>query len=157
METKYDPTSLFQVAEIQLTYRSRSNLSHSPEIRQSIDAFKVLSACWNPDAIGLFEEFKILLLNRSHKVLGVVGVSSGGMTGTMADVRLIFAAALKSAASALILAHNHPSGSLRPSDLDLNHTRKIVEAGKLLDILVLDHIILSPEQTYKSFADEGHM
>ncbi len=155
METMLQPNSLFQVAEIQLTYRTGFNLSNAPVIRQSTDAFNVLSACWNPDTISLFEEFKVLLLNRAHKVLGVINVSSGGMTGTVIDVRLVFGAALKGAATSLILSHNHPSGNLKASEADLTLTRKLVEAGKVLDLPVLDHIILTPEGAYKSFADEG--
>ena len=155
MGTMLQPNSLFQVAEIQLTYRTGFNLSDAPVIRQSADAFDILSACWNPDTIGLFEEFKVLLLNRANKVLGVVCVSSGGMTGTIVDVRLVFGAALKGAATSLILSHNHPSGNLKPSVADLTLTRKLVEAGKVLDLPVLDHIILTPEGAYKSFADEG--
>lgn len=155
METMLHPNTLFQVAEIQLTYRTGFNLSDAPMIRQSADAFQILSACWNPDTIGLYEEFKILLLNRSNKVLGVINLSSGGMTGTVVDTRLVFGAALKGAATSLIVSHNHPSGSLKPSEADLSLTRKLVEAGKILDLPVLDHIILTPEGTYKSFADEG--
>lgn len=155
METMPHSSAIFQVAEIQLTYRSKPVLSREPFIRQSGDAYQVLAACWNPDTIGLFEEFKVLLLNRANRVLGVVSVSSGGMTGTVVDLRLVFGAALKGAATSLILSHNHPSGSLKPSETDLTLTRKLVEAGKVLDLPVLDHIILTPEGTYKSFADEG--
>ena len=157
METMLESNSLFQVAEIQLTYRRRVTIFDSLVIHQSYDAFKIFSSCWNPGTIGLFEESKILLLNRANKVLGVVNVSSGGLTGTIADIRLIFAAALKGSASFVILAHNHPSANLTPSQADLSLTQKIAEAGKLLDIRVLDHIILSPEGTYKSLADEGLM
>lgn len=157
METSRPTSAIFQVAEIQLTYRCASNLSDSPSIRQSHDAFKVLSACWNPDTIGLFEEFKILLLNRASKVLGVVNVSTGGITGTVADVRLIFAAALKGVACSMILSHNHPSGNLKPSEVDLSLTRKLVDGAKILDLTILDHIILTPEGTYMSMADEGLM
>ncbi len=157
METMLQPKSLFQVAEIQLTYRTGFSLSDAPVIRQSFDAFKVLSACWNPDTIGLFEEFKVLLINRANKVLGVINLSSGGMTGTIVDEKLVFAAALKGAATSLILSHNHPSGNLKPSEADLTLTRKLAEAGKILGLPVLDHIILAPEGAYKSFADEGLM
>jgi DNA repair protein RadC len=81
-------------------------------------------------------------------------VSNGGITGTVADPRLIFIAALKANAVALVLCHNHPSGSLNPSTADRELTRKMAQAGSLLEIKVLDHLILSSE-SYYSFADEG--
>lgn len=157
METMLYPNSLFQVAEIQLSYRVGYSLSEAPVISQSSDAFKVFSACWNPDTIGLFEEFKVLLLNRVNKVLGVVNLSSGGMIGTIVDVKLVFGAALKGAATSLILAHNHPSGNLKPSEFDLIATRKLIEAGRILELPVMDHIILAPEGVYQSLSDEGLM
>ena len=94
------------------------------------------------------------MLNRANKVIGIFAVSSGGMCGTIADPRVIFAAALKSCAISIILAHNHPSGNLRPSQSDIDLTNKLRAAGKLLDIEVLDHIILA-EDSYLSLADEG--
>ena len=102
------------------------------------------------------EQFKILLLNRANKVLGIYEVSTGGMSGTVADPKLIFATALKACASSIILSHNHPSGNLKPSNADLQLTQKVKEGGKLLDIEVYDHIILTTEGYY-SFADEGQL
>jgi DNA repair protein RadC len=95
-----------------------------------------------------------MFTNRANKVLGIFELSTGGVSGTVADPKLIFAAALKVAASGLILSHNHPSGNLQPSQADIDLTRKIKEAGKLLEIQLLDHIILTTEGYY-SFADEG--
>ena len=109
---------------------------------------------WNPEKIELVEEFKILLLNRSSQCLGEYKLSSGGTTSTIADPKLIFAAAIKCNACGVILAHNHPSGTLSPSEGDIAVTKKIVEGGNLLDILVLDHLIVTREGFY-SFADEG--
>ncbi|MDZ7650383.1 MAG: JAB domain-containing protein [Cytophagales bacterium] len=95
-----------------------------------------------------------MLTNRANKVLGIFELSTGGVSGTVADPKLIFAAALKGAASGMILAHNHPSGNLQPSQADLDLTKKIREAGKLLEIQLLDHVIVTSEGYY-SFADEG--
>ena len=95
-----------------------------------------------------------MLLNRANKVIGIYEVSSGGMSGTVADPKLIFSAALKSCATSMVLSHNHPSGNLKPSNADLRLTSKIKAGGELLDIDVLDHIILTSEG-YFSFADEG--
>ncbi len=100
------------------------------------------------------EEFWILLLNRANEVIRPVQVSLGGVSGTVVDVRLVFKHAVENLASALILAHNHPSGSLRPSASDKAITRQLSDAGKILSIQVLDHLIVS-DRGYFSFADEG--
>jgi DNA repair protein RadC len=104
--------------------------------------------------IELLEEFKMILLNRNNRVLGMINISQGGMSGTVADPKLIFVAALKAAASYIILAHNHPSGNLKPSTEDIRLTKKLVDGGKLLDLLVGDHLIITNEGFY-SFCDEG--
>ncbi len=104
--------------------------------------------------IEFVEQFKIILLNRANKVLGIYEVSTGGVSGTVADPKLIFAAAIKTCSSGIILAHSHPSGNLQPSQADIALTRKIKEGGRLLEIPVLDHIIVTSEGYY-SFADEG--
>lgn len=143
-----------EVTEIQLIYRSKVKAQDRPQVRGSQDAHKVLMSNWS-EAIELFEEFYILLLDRANRVMGRYLVSQGGMSGTVVDAKLVFAAAIKGKASSIILAHNHPSGNLRPSQADIDLTRKLKEGGALLDIPVLDHLILSPEGGYYSFADEG--
>lgn len=100
------------------------------------------------------EEFWVLLLNRANEVMRPVQVSAGGVSGTVADPRLIFKVGLEYLASGVILAHNHPSGNLTPSQADKDLTRKLKEAGRFLDIPVLDHLIVT-DRTYLSFADEG--
>lgn len=142
-----------EVAEITLSY-CPSLPKNCAKITSSTDAEQVFRCKWNTGHIGFIEEFKILLLNRSHNVLGIVPISQGGIAGTVADPKLIFAAALKASASAVIAAHNHPSGNLKPSQADIQLTRKLCEAGKLLDLPILDHLILTQSE-YFSFADEG--
>jgi DNA repair protein RadC len=93
----------------------------------------------------------VLLLNRANRVLGCLKLSKGGLTGTVVDLRIL----LKAMASGIIIAHNHPSGNLKPSDADRELTSQIKQAGKLLDITLLDHLILGTEGDYVSFADEG--
>jgi DNA repair protein RadC len=88
-------------------------------------------------------------------VLGVLHLSSGGITGTIADIRLIYGTALKAAASGLVISHNHPSGQLKPSDRDREVTKKIRDAGDMLDIKLMDHIIIGNDGQYLSFSDEG--
>jgi DNA repair protein RadC len=102
------------------------------------------------------EEFYVVLLSRSHKVKETLCISRGGISGTVVDQRLIFKPALEKLASAIILCHNHPSGTLRPSEQDKRLTKKVAESGNLLDIPVLDHLIFTDEGYY-SFADEGLM
>lgn len=147
-------TRKYQVAEIQLTYRSNVKPSLRPRISGSLDAYNVLLDSWDDHKIELIEQFKVLLTNRANKVLGIFEVSTGGIAGTVADPKLIFAAAIKGAATGIILSHSHPSGNLTLSQADIDLTRKIKEAGKLLEIQVLDHLILTSEKYY-SFADEG--
>ena len=144
----------YQVAEIQLIYKSNVKPSLRPKINCSKDACNVFRETWDDSKIDLLEQFKVMFTNRANKVLGIFELSTGGISGTVADPKLIFAAAIKAAACGMILAHNHPSGNLQPSQADINLTRKIKEAGKLLEIQCLDHIILTSEGYY-SFADEG--
>ena len=103
----------------------------------------------------MFEEFYILLLDRSSRVMGRYLVSQGSVAGTVVDPKDVFCAALKTRCSGLILAHNHPSGNLKPSSSDLDLTKKLIQGGDLLDIQILDHLILAPDGGYYSFADEG--
>jgi DNA repair protein RadC len=98
----------------------------------------------------------MISLNRANKVIGYYKVSKGGMTGTIADPKVIFTMALNSGATSIIVAHNHPSGNLQPSPQDKQITSKLINAGKLLDINVFDHIILT-SNSYYSFLDEGQM
>ena len=134
-----------QVAEVELVYKTKVKPSQRPKITTSVDAYEILQKIWNRDKIELVEEFKVLLLNRSNKVLGVLDASSGGITGTVADPRIILTAAIKANAVGIVLSHNHPSGSLKPSRADEELTVKIREAARFLDMTVLDHIIIPRE------------
>lgn len=156
MEKKWSLEQLNNVSEIDIVYKRKvvCKASQRPLITTASDAYEVLIHYWNEDKIELLEEFKVLFLNRANRVLQLFTVSQGGITGTVADPRVILAVALKVAATSLILAHNHPSGSLKPSCADEELTHKIREAAKYFDLKVLDHLILSSE-SYFSFADEG--
>jgi DNA repair protein RadC len=143
-----------QVAEIGIYYKSPPE--EKPKIKTSNDAFKILLETWNENTIELQEEFKVILLNNSNEVLGIFPMSKGGITACVVDVRLIFACALKANATNIIVAHNHPSGKLIPSSNDIDITQKIKSAGKILDISLLDHIILTPNGYY-SFMEEGQL
>jgi DNA repair protein RadC len=102
------------------------------------------------------EEFWILLLSRSNKVISKELISKGGLSGTIADPKIIYNVALQRNAANIFMMHNHPSGNLKPSQLDIDLTKKIAQAGKLLDLPVLDHLIITNDGYY-SFADEGLM
>lgn len=133
----------------------RRRLTHSKgsvkKITQSRDIFDLLSL----EMCDLqHEEFWIVYLDRSNKIIDKTRISQGGISGTVIDVRIIMKQALDKLASSIILAHNHPSGNLTPSHADTEITRKICNAAKLFDILVLDHLIITKSHFY-SFADEG--
>ena len=144
-----------QVSEVKISYRNRIKVADSPQIRSSRDVAEVLFANWSDD-IEMIETFNVLFLNRANRVTGFFNVSKGGVTGTVVDAKIIFAAALKALACSIILSHNHPSGNRQPSQADIDLTSKLKKAGEVLDISVLDHLILTTEG-YFSFADEGKL
>ncbi len=143
----------FRMAEVELHYRNKMLVSDMPKITSSTDAVSYLRSIWSVH-IERIEEFMAVCLNRANRVLGWSKISSGGISGTVADPRVIFQIGLKSNASSIILAHNHPSGNKEPSQSDIALTHKLRDAGNTLDIQVLDHIILTSESFY-SCADEG--
>lgn len=142
-----------QVAEITISYKP--TVTRMPKITCSNDAYEELKEFFDEDLISLQEQFVVMYLNQGNDVLGIQKLSIGGVTGTVADPRLIFATALKAAATGLIISHNHPSGTLKASEADLLMTRRLKEAGKLMEIKLLDHLIITPEGKYLSFIDEG--
>lgn len=151
MKTQSNTTD---IAEVSLVYRSKVKASERPIVKCSRDAFELFYQSWDKDTIEHVEEFKMLLLNRSNSVLGILNVSKGGISGTVTDVRIIMQAAIKANASGIIICHNHPSGNMNPSESDTKITNKIKEAGNLMDIQLLDHLIIDQEDYY-SFADNG--
>ncbi len=131
--------------------RKEAELLRRPKITSSADVYALMQE----HLLDLpHEEFWVVLLNRANEVLRKLQMSSGGLSGTVADVRMIFKSALEHQAHALILVHNHPSGNRKPSDADLKLTKNLKEAGKILEVPVLDHLIFA-ERSYFSFADEG--
>jgi DNA repair protein RadC len=143
-------TTLCEPRELRVKYRKGKS---GPKINCSADAVEIFRKTIS-DRSSFSEEFLLLALNRANNVIGFYRVSTGGVSGTVADPKIIFSIALQSLASGLILCHNHPSGNLNPSQSDIQLTKNAKQSGKLLDISVLDHIILTDE-SYYSFADEG--
>ncbi len=124
-----------------------------PTIKNSDDLANYLKTILQNEKI---EYFIIVYLNNANTILGYDKVSEGGLSGTIADPRIIFKKAIENNATNIILCHNHPSGNVQPSAIDITLTEKLVQAGKLLDIKVTDHIIVS-DRGYYSFANEGKM
>ena len=142
-----------RLEEIGLT-RKPTNFERT-KITSSKATYDVIKQFYHQD-ITLYESFFLLLLNNSNETIGFVKISQGGITGTVVDVRIIAKYCVEVLATSCILAHNHPSGKLFPSDADLTITKKIKEALKILDVQVLDHLILT-DKGYYSFADEGNI
>ena len=145
--------SIMNVAEVQLSYKSNVKSSTRYKINSSQDAYKLLIKYFPDNTI----EYKVVLLNQSNRVLGIVPISEGGISATYVDARLILQAALLANATQIIMAHNHPSGSMKPSTLDDALTEKVRKVAELMEIHVADHIILSPEKEYYSYHDEGKL
>lgn len=140
------------LAEIKISYNPKMKASEMPKVVTSSEAYEFIK-----DLIPQMdyrEYFYILCLNRNNKILGYSQISIGGLSGTIADPKIIMQTALKANACSNILSHNHPSGNLVPSEADRTITRKLKDAGKFLDIPVLDHLIVTSEG-YFSFADDG--
>ncbi|HEY1024360.1 MAG TPA: DNA repair protein RadC [Sphingobacteriaceae bacterium] len=133
--------------------RKEAEIPDKIQVGNSIDVYKALLPIF---ADLPHEEFWILLLNRANRIISKHLISKGGQAGTVADPKIIFNTAIQHQAASIILAHNHPSGNLKPSAADISLTNKLVSAGQLLDINVLDHLIIT-DKGYYSFADEGMM
>ena len=141
------------IDEIKISY-SRTTTNQKIKINNSTDSYSCLVEGWDLGTIQLFEEFKILLLNTANEVLGIYNVSKGGISSTIVEIRHILYIALKTNSTGIILAHNHPSGNLKPSSTDINLTRKIKNACELMDLNLTDHIILTKDNYY-SFMEGG--
>ena len=143
MKNEIIETDLNNLSEVQLVYRTKIKPTNRPKVGKLEDAVEIFRKYWDGDRIEHIEEVKILLLNRTNKVLGIASVSMGGVSGTVMDERVILQYAIKANASAVIMAHNHPSGNLEPSDADKKITLKIRNALELIGMSLLDHIILT--------------
>ncbi len=142
--------------EVKLSYRKKTSAAERPFISSSTDAADYLRTVWEPCSLSLYECFYVILLTRQNRVKAWVKISQGGLSGTVADSKLILCCALKALCSNIILAHNHPSGNMEPSKADQRLTERLKAGAKLIDINVLDHIILTEDNHY-SFADSGVM
>jgi len=141
------------IAEIQISYSPTIEKQFRIRITKSSQAYESLLNSWNKNTLELQEEFKIILLNNANEILGIHSLSKGSTNGVNVDMKLLFAVVLKSCATSIIVAHNHPSGILKASESDIAITKKIKKAGELLDISLLDHIIVTKDGFYSMVDD----
>lgn len=146
-------TKIMQVAEVKLSYKRLAPHKGAP-ITSPKMSYEILRSDW--DNIDYIESFKVMYLDHRNNVLAVHEISRGGTAGVLVDAKIVFQGALLIHASNIILAHNHPSGDTRPSQMDIGLTQKLAKAAKYLDLEVLDHIILTSEG-FLSLADEGYL
>lgn len=145
---------LFKVTEIELSYSGRRPVEDMPEVRSPHHAYRVFMDHWDQKKLALQESFMVLLLNNNKRAIGISTLSTGGCKSTIVDTKLVFALAIKANANSIVVAHNHPSGNLKPSTADIQLTKKLQNAGDLLGITLDDHLILTWEN-YKSLRTEG--
>src|SRR5688572_14566567 len=143
------------VAEIKVSYNP-GNITKRPMIKDPIDAFNIFRASWDPGLIQYIEQFKILLLRKGNNVLGLAHISTGGVSSTVVDPKVIFGIALNANASGIVMCHNHPSGNLTPSKHDIKCTANIVCGAKLFEIVVFDHLIIN-HMSYFSMKEKGFL
>jgi DNA repair protein RadC len=153
MNTKQKPRKEYKGAFPEITLKYKKGDAKKFKVTNSRVGAEVVREIMNEDTLELQEEFVVIFLNNANNSIGWMRLSVGGMTGTLVDIRLLFVTALKCGAVSIIIAHNHPSGSLKPSKSDLSLTNKIKEGGEFLDIKLLDHFIITKE-SYYSFSDE---
>ncbi len=142
-----------RIAEIELSYKPSIKLASLTEFYRSNDVYRIIMKFWDPQKIEFIEQLKIMLV-RKHRVIGICTISTGNVNNTIADPKMIFSVALKANATNIILVHNHPSGNLTPSRSDQELTFKIASIGRLLDLTLADHLIITNDGYY-SFLDEG--
>ena len=150
----FNPFFMMRVREIKVSYNLPN--TNRRKIHSSKDLYELAINQWNYDTIEMQEEIKVILLNRANEVIGIYELSKGGISGTVLDIKLLLSVALKCLASSIALVHNHPSGNLKPSDSDCKITKKVKSACKQVDIVLLDHIIISKTHYY-SFSDYGKL
>lgn len=141
-----------QVSELLVSYST--HIVSAQKISNSRETYSLITNYWNLDTIEMLEEVKVILLNKANKVLGIFDLSKGGICSSIIDVKIVLSIALKTLASGIIIVHNHPSGNLTPSKADIDITQKLKSACDIMEILLLDHLIITKED-YFSFADDG--
>jgi DNA repair protein RadC len=142
--------------EFQIQPVKSNNNFPSTKISSLEDSYQIIKQFWKED-IEIYESCFILLLNRANKTIGWAKISQGGITGTVVDIKIVMKYVIDSLASGVILAHNHPSGNLTPSQSDFNITNKLKKSLELMDTNLVDHLILTPNGEYYSFQNYGQI
>ena len=142
------------ITSAQLVYQHSYNLADLPFIADASEAFDHFIKDWDFGTIFLQQEAKVMLLNRGHKIIGIVSIAKGGVHDIVIDPKLVFAAALSGLASSIVIAHNYTSGNIRPSYDHINKARQLVEGGNILGIRVIDYLVIS-QSSFHSFAEKG--
>jgi len=144
------------LSEVEIIYKTKVKSVDRKKINKSSDAYEVFMNCFDMNVIEHHEEMKLILLNRANQVLGWAKISQGGLIGTVVDRKIVLQLALTTNASSIVLCHNHPSGNLKPSETDIKITKELQAACKLLEIVIIDHLIITSEG-YLSMADDGYL
>ena len=153
METLTDYKQVLKASELKISYYPKLKLRDCPVVTSSVDVNNILKPFFS-DIINYSERFVVVCLNRANRVIGIKNISDGGQCAAVVDIKMIFQVALLSHANQIIVAHNHPSGNLRPSHQDIELNKKIIASAKFLEIPLIDSLILT-QDSYFSFADEG--
>jgi DNA repair protein RadC len=151
------PLNYSNLGEVEVSYKYKSSLNQRPKLSSPHEVFEFAKYLFHQDRLGLQEQFIVIYLNKSNKVIGSCNLFTGSISACVVDVKLILATGLKLMAHGVIVLHNHPSGNMQPSDPDISLTNKIKYALELLDMTLLDHLIVSPDNRFIAFSQEGYL
>lgn len=153
---KMDNTNISNLGEVTLNYKYHNpSIKDRPLITNSSEAVEVIKLVIDMQRIALQEQFIVIYLNQANKVIGTMNVFSGSIKSTVIDIKLILASGILLMSSGVIVAHNHPSGNLKPSREDLALTKRLSTALQYMEMKLVDHFIITPDDDYLSFANEG--
>lgn len=151
-----DNTNISNLGEVTLNYKYHNpSIKDRPLITNASDAVEVIKLVIDMQRIALQEQFIVIYLNQANKVIGTMNVFSGSIKSTVIDIKLILASGILLMSSGVIVAHNHPSGNLKPSREDLALTKRLSTALQYMEMKLVDHFIITPDNDYLSFANEG--
>jgi DNA repair protein RadC len=154
MESQLNYSNL---GEVEVSYKYKSSLNQRPKLSSPNEVFDFAKYLFHEERLGLQEQFIVIYLNKSNRVIGSCNLFTGSISACVVDMKLILAIGLKLMANGVILLHNHPSGNIKPSQQDLSLTTKIKNALELLDMTLIDHLIVSPDQRFTAFTQEGYL
>lgn len=148
---------IYKVPEFKISYKPKFSFKKRPKIISSQFAADIFFKHFDSDTIAYYESAKLMMLNRENRIIGIYSISEGSLSGTIMDIRKIFQALLLSNSHSYIVCHNHPSSQLKPSKSDIDISNKLKKIGKLMNINLLDHLIITPDHKYHSMEDNGDL